>query len=142
MTDLFPAGLPTPAPDIDPQTFPYWEGARAGRLVLPWCSSCAQPFWYPRGFCPRCGSEDIDWRPASGTGQVYSFTVVRRAGGVWAAHLPFVLGLVQLAEGPVVQANIVDTDSDELAVGQAVLASFENAAPDDPPVLRFRPVRP
>jgi uncharacterized protein len=141
MNELFGAGLPTPRPTVvDPATSPYWEAAAEGRLVLPWCRVCDRAFWYPRGFCPRCGGEELDWRDASGAATVHSWTVVRRAGGAWAEVLPFVLAYVALEEGVVVAANLVDVASDDLAVDLRVRPVFEQAAADDLPVLRFAPV--
>lgn len=141
MTDLFAAGLPTPRPEmIDPATTAYWDAAAEGRLVLPWCRSCGRAFWYPRGFCPRCGGEDLDWREASGEAAVYSWTIVRRAGGPWAASLPFVLAHVALAEGVVVPTNVVGVAASDLAVDLSVRPVFEQASDEDLPVLRFTPV--
>ncbi len=141
MSEYYPAGLPTPSPEIDPATDPYWTAAERGELVLPHCVRCARPFWYPRGFCPRCGGTDLRWSACDGLGTVYSYSVVRRAGGVWAAKTPFVLALVTLDAGVTVQANVVDCAAGELAIGLRVSAVFECAEPADPPVLRFTPRR-
>jgi len=140
VTEHFAAGLPTPRPQVDPETQPYWDAAERGELVLPHCTACARPFWYPRGFCPRCGSDDLSWRPASGRGEVYSYSIVRRAAGVWADHVPFVLAYVTLPEGVTVQANVVDCSREQLAPGLRVRAVFERARPEDlPAALRFTP---
>ncbi len=135
----FPAGLPTPSPAVDPATSPYWAAAERGVLVVPRCVGCDRHFWYPRGFCPRCGSWELAWPESSGVGEVYTWTVVRRAGGAWSEAVPFVLAYVRLDEGVVVQANLVDGSSDDLHVGARVVACFERQADGDLPVLRFRP---
>lgn len=141
MSEHFGAGLPTPRPvAVDPATEAYWAAAADGRLVLPWCRGCERAFWYPRGFCPRCGGEDLEWREASGGSSVYSWTVVRRAGGPWAEVLPFVLALVALDEGVVIAANLVDVAAADLAVDLRVRPVFERSAEEDLPVLRFAPV--
>ena len=72
------------------------------------CNACGKPHWYPRVVCPLCGSDDVEWREASGRGEVYSFSVVRRMGE------PYVLAFVTLEEGPTVMTNIVDTPLDAL----------------------------
>lgn len=135
----FPPGLPTPAPVMDPATMPYWAAAERGVLVVPRCVACDRPFWYPRGFCPRCGSSAVEWPESSGIGELYTWTVVRRAGGAWSGAVPFVLAYVRLDEGVVVQANVVGCSSDDLRVGARVLACFERQVEGDLPVLRFRP---
>ncbi|QEC46471.1 hypothetical protein FSW04_01995 [Baekduia soli] len=134
-----PASLPTPPPRLDPETQPYWDAAARGELVLPLCPRCDRLFWYPRGACPRCGATDLSWRPASGEGVVYSFSVVRRAGGAWAQAVPYVLAYVTLAEGLTVAANIVGCAPEEITVDLPVHAVFEAAAAGDPAILRFTP---
>ncbi|GAA3973482.1 Zn-ribbon domain-containing OB-fold protein [Actinomadura viridis] len=141
MSEYYAAGLPTPSPEVDPETRPYWDAAERGELVLPHCEPCGRPFWYPRGFCPRCGGDDLRWSASDGRGTVDTYSVVRRAGGAWASAVPFVLALVTLDAGVTVQANIVDCPAGDLAVGLRVAAVFERAEPEDLPVLRFVPVR-
>src|SRR5690606_29693475 len=43
---------------------PFWEATRRRELVLPWCTDCRRPFWYPREVCPTCLGVAIEWRPA------------------------------------------------------------------------------
>lgn len=140
MTESYPAGLPTPRPVTEPDTQPYWDSAERGELVVPHCVACDEPFWYPRGFCPRCGGVDLEWRAATGEGEVYSYSIVRRAAEPWGARAPFVLAYVTLDEGVTVQANVVECTSDDLAPGLRVRAVFEREQADDLPVLRFVPL--
>ncbi len=72
----------------------YFAHLAAGEFVIPRCNECARFHFYPRLVCPHCGSVDLTWQPASGTGTVYSTTVVRRPDG------DYNLALIDLAEGP------------------------------------------
>ncbi|MEQ8661002.1 MAG: OB-fold domain-containing protein [Gammaproteobacteria bacterium] len=110
---------------------PYWEAARAGRLLLRHCRPCARTYYYPRPLCPFCMSDDTEWREASGAGTVYSWSVERRA------QPPYVIAFVTLAEGPTLMTNLVDCDADAVAIGQAVTLAFETR--DEQPVPVFRP---
>jgi uncharacterized OB-fold protein len=59
--------------------------------------------------------------PVSGDGQLITYSVVRRAPS--AAHqqrVPYVIGIVKLAEGPQMLASIVDVEIDALIPGMAV----------------------
>jgi len=56
-------------PQPTPETQPYWDGAREGRLMLPWCEDCGQPHFHPRAICPHCGAARLQWRQASGRGR-------------------------------------------------------------------------
>ena len=81
---------------------PYWQAARAGRLLLKLCRACGKSHYYPRPLCPFCMSSDTEWREASGKGSIYSWSVERRATP------PYAIAFVALAEGPTLLTNIVD----------------------------------
>ena len=56
---------------------PFWDGVAQHQLRLPWCTSCGEPHFPPRPFCPHCWEDTIEWRTASGRGTLYTFTTVR-----------------------------------------------------------------
>ncbi len=130
------SGLPTPTPATTLETEPFWEAAAEGRFVLPRCNSCEHVIWYPRLFCPECGSTDVSYVDAAGTGTVYSFTVVEKGQGRWRDHSPYVLAYVELDEGPRMMTNIVGVDPDAVAIGAAVQAVFDPGK-DGGAVIRF-----
>lgn len=114
-----------PIPVPDPSTAPYWQGARAGRLLLPRCLDCGQAHFYPKSICPFCRSARLDWLEAAGTGTVYSFTLVNRAPSpAFAGAVPYAVALVALDEGPHLMSNIVDCASDAVRIGMKVRARF------------------
>ena len=118
-----------PAPRIDADSRPYWEGARAGRLLLQRCGDCGTLRFYPRRLCPECWSEAVEWVEASGRGKVHSFSIVHRAPApAFRARLPYVIALVDLAEGPRMMANIVGPDALGLRIGDKVAVVFEERA--------------
>lgn len=122
---------PLPAPPYDPDAAPFRAAARDGRLLLPVCRACRRPHWYPRAACPFCGGE-VDRVEASGRGEIYSYTVVRRV------PVPYAPAYVTLIEGPTMMTRIVDCDPDRLRVGLPVRLAFVPAA-DGTPVPCFRP---
>jgi uncharacterized OB-fold protein len=114
------------APLPFPETEPYWEAARQGKLLLKRCGACGAYHFYPRAICPFCFSDRTEWREAAGTGTIYSFSVMRRA------EVPYAIAYVTLAEGPTMMSNIVDSDLDTIRIGQhvrLVLKPAENAQP-------------
>ena len=119
-------------PAINAETTTYWEGARAGRLMLKSCRSCGKVHHYPRAQCPHCRSLDTEWIEASGKGQVYSWTVMRRAVP------PFAIAYVTLEEGATMFTNLVDCDLDAIRIGQDVVVAFE-AKEDGLTVPVFKP---
>jgi len=105
---------------------PFWEASREQRYVLPWCTSCGEPHWFPREFCPHCLSTDLEWREASGDGVVHAVSVMPRPGNpLMADRGPYPIVLVDLAEGVRVFSTVVGTEPDAVAIGQAVHVAWE-----------------
>jgi hypothetical protein len=132
--------FPAPPPTIYPETKPFWDATLENRLLLPTCDACDVVIWYPRAFCPKCGSQEVNWFQASGHGAIYSFTLCRRGGGDYRGIGIYVLAYVELEEGPRVMTNIVDCDPEQLNVGDEVEAVY-HLTKNEGALLRFRPVR-
>ena len=116
-------------PAVTDLTKPYWESARAGRLVTQRCRSCGRIWHPPLPACPHCHSTDIGWREVSGNGTVYTYTVVRHAThAALAERIPYVVAIVELAEGPRLVTGITGCAPDDVRVGMAVRACFREVA--------------
>lgn len=122
------------APLPFPETEPYWEAARRGKLLLKHCPACGAYHFYPRVLCPFCFKAETAWREAAGTGTIYSFSVMRRA------EIPYAIAYVTLAEGPAMMTNIVDCDLDSIRIDQRVRLVFKPAE-NGQPVPMFTPIR-
>ena len=104
---------------------PFWEGCKAGELRMQHCSSCDRFQFYPRIVCSDCGSKDLEWLPVSGRGVIASFTVVRR--GISRAYdAPYVVVLIDLAEGVRMMSSLVGAEAESVSVGAAVQVEFED----------------
>ena len=113
-------------PPVAEAAVPYWDATREQHLVLPWCTGCERPHWYPRERCPWCLTDTVEWRPASGAGEVYALSVQHRPGPMRdPAAGPYAVVLVELAEGVRVMSNLVDTDLTDATVGMAVQVRWE-----------------
>jgi hypothetical protein len=130
---------PRPVPEVTPESEPYWRAASEGRLLVRECSDCGLVYHYPRALCPDCLSEDVAWREAAGTGEVYSYSSAERVAGWPEADLPLVVAYVELDEGPRVMTN-VDADPDAVAVGTRVRVRFVDTGDEDVAVPVFEPV--
>jgi hypothetical protein len=127
-----PAERKFPAPVPNPETKPFWEAADEGRLLLKRCRSCGDVHYYPRAYCPFCGSGETEWQPASGGGTIYSYSVMRRA------EVPYAIAYVALDEGVTMMTNLVDCDLDAIRIGQRVRLVFKPTE-GGPPVPTFTP---
>lgn len=128
-----------PLPATDPGTEPFWNEAKAHRLTIPRCLDCGKHHFYPRALCPHCHSDRLEWTPVSGRGTVYSYTIARKpAGPVFAADVPYVVALIDLAEGPRMMSTIVTDDVETVRIGDAVEVEFDDVTADVT-LPRFRP---
>jgi uncharacterized OB-fold protein len=107
-------------PALNPGDQPYFDAAAEGKLMLKKCADCGQHHHYPRALCPFCMSERVQWVQAKGTGEIYTFSVSRRAGPV-----VYCIAYVTLDEGVKMMTNIVDCDLDSIKVGQKVKVAFK-----------------
>ena len=105
---------------------PYWEGCNRGELLLAKCNDCTRPFYYPRILCPHCGSQNLGWLKASGTGTVWSFTHVHVSfyGKRWESQLPYTPVLIDLDEGVRMMSRLVGEGRDNVKIGDKVKVEF------------------
>ncbi len=106
-------------PSMNPGDKPYFDAAAEGKLMLGKCGGCGEVHHYPRGLCPFCWSDKVSLVQAKGTGEIYTYSVSRRAGPV-----VYCIAYVKLDEGVSMMTNIVDTDLDTIKVGQKVKVKF------------------
>jgi len=131
------AQIPLPRPYQDTEA--YWSAAKEHRFVIQKCRDCGEHQFYPRGVCSHCLSSALDWVEASGSGTVYSFSVNYRAPHPgFAGKTPFVLAIVELAEGPRMMTNIVDCDPESVRIGMPVVVTFDDVT-EEITLPKFRP---
>lgn len=119
---------PVPVPSGITERF--WEATCEGRLLVQRCPDCGATQFYPRIVCTDCGALDPDWIEASGRGEVYSYTVNHRPGARgFGEYLPYVVAIVELAEGPRMMA-FMPTDPGDVEVGLPVRVRFWRVSDD------------
>ncbi|MCW8375508.1 Zn-ribbon domain-containing OB-fold protein [Streptomyces justiciae] len=117
-------------PEADDFTRAYWDAAAAGTLLIRHCRACDRPHHYPREFCPHCWSEDVEWRPASGRAELYTWSVVHRNDlPPFGERVPYVAAVVRLAEGPRMMTEVVDALPETLRAGMALQVGFRDGIP-------------
>jgi uncharacterized protein len=129
-----------PVPTIDPESAPYWEGAKAGRLMIQRCKATGQHFLYSRVLTPGVDDAQVEWVEAGGKGAVYSFTVARRpAGAAFKDDVPYVIASVEVDEGARIMSNVVTDDLDTVHIGMRVEVVFDRVS-DDLTIPKFKPI--
>lgn len=127
-----------PAPGVTPDTAPYWEAANRRELALPRCRACDELVFYPRPFCPRCLGSDLAWETLSGRATLHSYVVNHRPVPGWEEETPYVIAIVELAEGPRMMSNVVGVEPDpaQLPIDLPLLVDFEARGEQLVPVFR------
>jgi uncharacterized OB-fold protein len=111
--------------DDDRDTAGFWEAARRHELVVRACDSCAAVLHMPRAYCKHCGSWEGSWKPVSGRGTVYSWTVAEHQ--VHPAYpAPYTVVLVELEDEPSVRLMGYLPGTPHVAAGQRVQVWFEH----------------
>jgi uncharacterized OB-fold protein len=117
-----------PLPHVTELARPFWEGTRAHELRLQRCSACGSYRFPPQVLCRECLAVEHEWTRLSGNATVYSFVVQHRpATPAFADDVPYVVAVVELAEGPLMLTNIVGCAPDEITAGMPVEVTFIDA---------------
>ncbi|HLN18521.1 MAG TPA: Zn-ribbon domain-containing OB-fold protein [Acidimicrobiales bacterium] len=129
------------APQVDESTEQWWAALGEGELLVPRCEACGRLHLYPRRFCPYCWSTALTWEQASGRGRVYTFsTIYVNDLGSFGAEVPYTVAVVELAEGPRLEARLAGCPPEEVVIGMPVEMVFERRE-DGVTVPTFGPVK-
>lgn len=105
---------------------PFWAASRERRLVLPWCARCDAPHWYPRGFCPTCLSEELEWRPSDGAGVVAAVSVQPKPAQPGPTdRAPYAVALVDLDDGVRMMLGVAADDPWAVSIGDRIIVGWE-----------------
>ncbi|MBV8650504.1 MAG: OB-fold domain-containing protein, partial [Alphaproteobacteria bacterium] len=115
-----------------------------GRFLLQRSRSTGKYVFPPRVAAPGEGTDDLEWREASGLGHVYALTIVSRRperGG------DYNIVLVELDEGPRMMSRVIDIDPGKVRIGMRVEAcvnvpDFGPLKGGDQATVLFRPLSP
>lgn len=129
-----------PIPVPTPESRPFWEATTRQELMLPECTACGKPHYYPRAVCPHCLGKSFAWKKVSGRGTLHTFSVVHRGLKDFPLGSPYVLAIVELDCGVKMMTNLIDVPADpaQIQIGGAVEVVFETVS-EKIALPRFRP---
>ena len=138
-----PPGLPAPVPESDDLSKPFWDGLRAGRLLVQRCSTCSTWQFGPEWLCHRCHAFDPAWVDVAPRGRIHSWERVWHTSHPdLKGHGPYLVVLVALpAAGHVrLLGNLLGDPLQVVAIGVAVEGVFEPHDDASPPytLLQWR----
>jgi uncharacterized OB-fold protein len=119
--------LVRPQPRRHGDEVPFWEYVQARELRLQRCRDCAGLRYPPAPVCPSCLSEASTWELMSGQGTLLSWVVFHR---MYFPELrpPYTVAAVQLTEGPILIANLLDVEQYPPVLGMPISVTFEEVA--------------
>ena len=108
------------------------------------CIECGIVVFGPATFCQSCTSPGLEQIDLATEGTLYSYTIVRVPPPGWPGPVPYVLGEVELPEGPHVLAEVIDCAHDALRVGMPMTLALRPVAMPEVPdservVYKWRP---
>lgn len=128
-----------PIPRPSTVSRPFWEAAKERRLLIQRSRKTGNYVFYPRAVSPYGADDELEWAEVSGRGTVHAFALAREPT---ARHLsssvPYVIAVVELAEGPHMTANIVNCEAGDVVQGMPVRAEYVDISPDIT-LVQFRP---
>ncbi len=110
-------------PSVSPDTEFLWAALKEGRLLVQRCSTCGQLRHPPGPMCPKCNSLEWETIDCSGRGEVYSFVMPQYPQYPWCDY-PYVVALIELAEGVRIVSNVRGVTPEEVSIGMPVQVSF------------------
>ncbi len=89
----------------------FTEALKEGKFLGLKCHQCGSYTAPPQKVCSQCHSEDMETVELSRQGKVRTFTVIHVAAEGYQA--PYIVALIELAEGPWVTANIININPEK-----------------------------
>lgn len=115
-----------PVPLLHDMNRLFYEGCGLGELRIRRCTRCAARFHFAYEWCPKCWSLELSYDRASGHGVVSHFCVVHQSPyPAFDDVSPYILALIELAEGVRIMSNVVACPLEDIRVGLPVVVRFE-----------------
>jgi uncharacterized OB-fold protein len=103
-----------------------------GKLMGSRCQACGTLHVPPRPMCPDCFGDEMAWEEMNGEGELLAYTAVHIAPTVmieagYDRKHPYCTGIVQLAEGPAISAQILGVEAsrpEDIEIGMPLRVAF------------------
>jgi len=91
------------------------------------CTVCGKKFYPPREICDDCHRKSVGKMEKfqfSGLGKLHTYTVIHTPPSEFKDQSPYIVGIVELEEGPKVTTQIVECDPENVKIGMPVKSVF------------------
>jgi len=128
-------------PTVEPTRLsaPFWAGVAERRLLLQYDPAGERYQFYPRPLSLFSDSGALEWKEASGQGKLIAYTLCHSPAPGFEDEVPYLLGVIQLDEGPRIFARVVNADAAAIKVGVRMRLVWDDSAPQR--LYQFEPAR-
>ncbi|MGU3498707.1 Zn-ribbon domain-containing OB-fold protein [Mycobacterium sp. C31M] len=110
---------------------PFWESLKRHEVHVQVCDDCGKHRYAPKEICAQCHSVNATWTPVAGTGEIYTYTVVRRAPTkAFQADAPYVIAHIAMDEGFRMIGTVSDVDPETVRIGDRVVVDYLDVTAD------------
>jgi uncharacterized OB-fold protein len=103
----------------------YWrEIPQRYRMEAARCKGCGEVLFPPRIICPKCRGREFEMVKLAREGKLLTHTVIRVAPSPFVDQAPYAVGIVELAGGVKIMAQITDCEPERLAAGMPLRVEF------------------
>ena len=101
------------------------EAGTRGALLGSRCLRCGSQTFGIVPSCQACYSPHVESVELGAEGTLYSYTLVRTPPPGWQGDVPYLLGQVELPQGPHVVSQIVDCPPEHVHIGMKMLLHLD-----------------
>ena len=109
------------------------------------CQKCGEHSFGSLMFCPNCSSSDLETVKLSSQGTLRTYTVIYTPQSGWQGNVPYILGSVELPEGPDILTEVIDLSKEEIKIGMkmkmVLRVGGKDAEGNDLIVYKWQPVK-
>lgn len=127
-----------PMPVMTEISKPFWQGLKEGEIRIQQCNQCDGWVFFPRRHCSHCMSHDLVWKPVSGKGKLYSYTLTRIPTlPEFADEMPQALAVVELEQGVRINTTLVGLEEEQIKIGMELKPVLNQVDAKGNTLLRF-----
>jgi uncharacterized OB-fold protein len=120
-----------PLPKPSKWSRPFWDAAKQHKLVLKKCKDCGHIDHPPYLYCTNCLSDNSEWIEAAGRAKLYAYAINEyNVPFPFWDDMPYVVAMVDLAEGVRMISNIIECPHDSLKNGMELEVVFDDLSPE------------
>ena len=107
------------------------QAGTRGALLGSRCLLCGSHTFGTVPSCQSCYSTKVESVELSAEGTLYSYTIVRTPPPGWRGEVPYLLGQVELPQGPHVVSQVVDCSPENVRIGMKMLLHLDEVGGSD-----------